>query len=60
MSLEREKNIIGNLTKTQRGDGVLDMEESGGGGEKSLDLDIFIICSQQYFLRNGYYKKEKK
>ena len=50
MSLEREKNIIGNLSKTQRGDGVLDMEESGGGGEKSLDLDIFIICSQQYFL----------
>lgn len=40
--------------KNTRGDGVLDMEETGGGGKKSLDLYIFVICSQQYFLANGY------
>ena len=54
MRLEEKKNSIGNLTKTQRGDGVLDMEECGEGVEKSLDFNIFVICCQQYFLTNGY------
>lgn len=35
--------------KNTRGDGVLDMEETGGGGKKSLDLYIFVICSPAIF-----------
>lgn len=39
----------------------MNMEETGGGGKKSLDLYIFVICSQHLYKQMGIrYERKKK